>query len=275
MTAKRLGFHVVTIFPEMIQGALKQGVVAQAVKEGAIEVTCTSPRQFTSNNHQTVDDRPFGGGDGMIMIAEPLALAIEAIQSRLARKAHVIHFSPRGRRFTDQVARELADSDDLILIASRYGGVDQRFLNTFVDDEISIGDFVVSGGELPALLLIDAVARLLPGVLGNESSAGNESFSPALRGLEYPQYTRPRSWREQDVPEALLSGDHARIEEWKAGLACLVTFDRRPDLIGTFTKCDFQQALAALRSLSESDLACCGLRDRQRLEAELKERFGG
>jgi tRNA (guanine37-N1)-methyltransferase len=227
--------HLITIFPEMIELAARFGVVGQAIQEGRIEVRATSPRAFTTNVHQTVDDRPFGGGDGMVMIAEPLekavAEALQAVPEGASRR--VIHLSPRGVPFSDQKARELAGVENLILIASRYGGVDQRFLNACVDEEISIGDYVLSGGELPGLVILDAIARLKPGVLGNERSSEDESFAEGL--LEQPQYTRPREWQGAEVPAELLSGDHAKIEIWKKQVALLVTAERRPELLSRLT----------------------------------------
>ena len=225
-------FHVITLFPEMIESAARFGVVGQALNAGKLSLTTLSPRKFTSNVHQTIDDRPFGGGDGMIMMAEPAALALESILESLQdRPKRVIHFSPRGVPLTDKKVRELGQFPDLILIASRYGGIDQRFLNKYVNEEISIGDYVLSGGELPALALIDAVSRILPGVLGNEASPEEESFSQATGLLEHPQYTRPREWRGEEVPGGLLTGNHAGIEEWREALSLFVTLERRPDLL--------------------------------------------
>lgn len=258
-------FHVVSIFPEMAELASRFGVVGQAVKEGIVTIEALSPRVFTSNVHQTVDDRPFGGGDGMVMLAEPLAQAVEKIRSGLKPQARslVIHLSPRGRLFSDELARELSGYTDIVLIASRYGGVDQRFLNQCVDFEVSVGDYVLSGGELPALILVDAVTRLLPGVLGNEESAEAESFAEGL--LEHPQYTRPRDWLQAPVPEDLLSGDHARIARWKRHVSILVTADRRPELLfgekakRSLRARDVEGALSVLAKMSESDLKNLGL----------------
>lgn len=255
-----MNFHVLTVFPEMIESGASFGVVGQARKDGLIRVSALSPRAFTQNVHQTVDDRPFGGGDGMVMLAEPLALALESVFKtvRPDSRKRVIHLSPRGKVFTDQKARELADNlDDIILVASRYGGVDQRFLNEFVDEEISVGDYVLSGGELPALLIIDAVSRLLPGVLGNELSAAQESFAEGL--LEHPQFTRPRTWRGQNVPEDLLSGHHAQIEKWKKALSILVTADRRPELLRSLSPSDRDLARRVWENMSESEREVCGL----------------
>jgi len=272
MTGPRLRFHVLTVFPEMIESALSFGVVSQAMKAGLLGFSALSPRRFTSNVHQTIDDRPFGGGDGMVMLAEPMSLAFEEIRRAIpgASRVRAIHLSPRGRPLTDEKARSLArDYDDLILIASRYAGLDQRFINEFVDEELSIGDYVVSGGELPALVLIDAVARAVPGVLGNEASAHDESFAPGMRGLEFPQYTRPREWRGHEVPAELLSGDHARIERWKHLGSILVTADRRPELLKNFPGKDLAAAREMLEKKSEAELAEYGLTDRARLMERL------
>ena len=265
-----MNFHCITLFPDMIEQATSYGVVGQARKSGTVRVSAITPREFTTNVHQTVDDRPFGGGDGMIMLAEPLTLAIEKVRSGIEGKPRVIHLSPRGRPLTDRLARELAGEKDIVLIASRYGGVDQRFLNECVDEEISVGDYVLSGGELPALCLIDAVSRHLPGVLGNESSADAESFAHGA-ALEHPQFTRPREWRGAKVPEGLLSGNHAKIEAWKRSLSLFVSLERRPDLVKPLDKKQWKEASEVLASLSEEDISACGLSDiaciRERLQA--------
>jgi tRNA (guanine37-N1)-methyltransferase len=262
-------FHVITLFPEMIETAARFGVVGQAIKEEKIRLATLSPRKFTSNVHQTIDDRPFGGGDGMIMMAEPTAQALESILAELGERApsavvRVIHLSPRGERLTDAKVRELGKFTDLILIASRYGGIDQRFLNQFVDEEISVGDYVLSGGELPALALIDAVSRVLPGVLGNETSPEEESFSQATGLLEHPQFTRPREWRGDEVPADLLSGNHAGIEEWKDALSLFVTLERRPDILtqdrlDKITPKQLERLRKIFESLSARELEVAGI----------------
>lgn len=253
-------FHVISIFPEMVEAASRFGIVGQAIKDGKLQVEALNPRSFTNNVHQTVDDRPFGGGDGMVMIGDPLVKAVNALKERAQGFTKVIHLSPRGRKLDDQMARQLSKETDLILIASRYGGIDQRFLNRYVDEEMSVGDYVLSGGELPALIVIDAVARHLPGVLGNEASAAEESFAQGL--LEHPQYTRPREWEASEVPQALLSGDHAKIAAWRESLGILVTADRRPDLLAAathLTRKALEKAQAVLVSLSDEERALCGL----------------
>lgn len=255
-----MNFHVITLFPEMVSHAASFGVIGQALKDKRLTLATINPRTFTSNVHQTVDDRPFGGGDGMIMLPEVLWLAYESVRPQLSANARVIHLSPRGQPLTDQKARELAGLTDLVLISSRYGGADQRFLNEAVDEEISIGDYVISGGELAALVVLDAVARHLPGVLGNEASADHESFALGA-ALEHPQYTRPRVWRDVEAPEALLSGHHAQIEQWKRELSILVTADRRPDLLaklGVSAKI-LAKTLKTLESMSDAERSRCGL----------------
>lgn len=274
-------FHVVTLFPELIESAAKTGIVGQAISQGKLELSTLSPRTFTSNVHHTVDDRPFGGGDGMIMMAEPLAQSVRQIKAALpgGARSKVIHLSPRGRKLDDPLVRELATFDDLILVASRYGGADQRFLNSEVDLEISIGDYVLSGGELAALVVLDAVGRLQPGVLGNEISSQAESFSGGYGLLEYPQFTRPREWGGTQVPEVLMSGDHAKIAAFQAGLSVLVTLKNRPDildraLIGNPDKAGELVASGrkALNACSDAELSVSGLGSRTDLESALSER---
>lgn len=266
-TAANIRFHVLTVFPEMILGATKFGVVGQALDAGKIAVAAISPRAFTSNVHQTIDDRPFGGGDGMIMLSEPMAAALESL--KMGPQRRVIHLSPRGRPFTDEKARELAHEKELVLIASRYGGIDQRFINEYVDEELSIGDYVISGGELAALVVIDAVARLIPGVLGNARSSEDESFaSPTEPRLEAPQFTRPREWRGIGIPEALLSGHHTQIETWKRALSTLVTLEHRPELLVGVSFEELDRARKVLLTMSLKDRELCGLSEK--IEKELE-----
>lgn len=218
-------FNVVTVFPEMIQAIVGHGVLGQAQKSERLVVRTHSPRDFVTDVHRTIDDKPFGGGDGMLMMAEPLALVLEAIPER----GRVIYLSPQGRLFDDKKAQELAGFEAVTLICGRYAGVDQRFLSQFVDEEISIGDYVLSGGEIGAAAIIDATSRFVPGVLGHEDSAKNDSLTSGL--LEAPQFTRPREWRGVEVPEVLLSGNHARIEEWKFFVGLIKTVQKRPDVL--------------------------------------------
>ena len=258
-------FRVLTLFPEMIDQATSFGVVGQARKTAKITVEALSPRTFTSNVHQTIDDRPFGGGDGMIMMAEPASQALDQLIKAEGRR-RIIHLSPRGEPLTDKKARELAKEDEIVLISSRYGGIDERFLEAYNVEEISIGDYVISGGELAALVVIDAVARLLPGVLGNDASPEDESFG--VSGLlEHPQYTRPREWRGREVPAALLSGDHGKIQKWKEALGLLVTLERRPELAPLELPAkQLEFVSTTLAQLSEEEFRILGLHDRAKVE---------
>lgn len=220
---------IVTLMPELLRSALSFGVIGQALNEGRWNLNLVNPREFTSDVHHTVDDRVFGGGDGMLMMAEPLACAIEKIRKDIPL-AKVIHLSPRGLKFTDAMAREWAKKGEpLVLVASRYAGADERFIQEFCDLEVSVGDFVVSGGDLPAALVVDAVLRHLPGVLGNQASAENDSFSNGI--FESAQYTRPREWRGIDIPAALVTGDPVLVEEWRFLEALQATLEKRVDLI--------------------------------------------
>lgn len=217
-------FEILTLFPEAVEGYLKASILGKAEQAGLVGFGVINIRDFTHDRHHTADDRPFGGGSGMVMKPEPLAAAIEA-----AGPGRVIMTSPRGKPFCQAEAARLSGFDKLILVCGRYEGVDQRVIDQLVDEEISIGDYVLTGGELAALTVTDAVARLIPGVLGDEGSAEEESFSDGL--LEYPHYTRPREFRGLDVPEVLLSGDHARIARWRRREALRITLERRPELL--------------------------------------------
>lgn len=221
-------FHVLTVFPEMIESIASNGVLGQARKKGILEVTTDSPRRYTQDIHQTVDDRPFGGADGMVMLVEPLRQAIENYLIEVPRSRR-IYLSPQGRPLTDSFVRELAQEQQFLLLCGRYAGVDQRLLNHFEFEEVSIGDYVLSGGELAAMVLVDAVSRQWPGVLGHVDSATKDSFGSGL--LEAPLFTRPREILAQVVPEILTSGHHARISEWQNCVGILVTLKKRPDLL--------------------------------------------
>ncbi|MDP8925292.1 MAG: tRNA (guanosine(37)-N1)-methyltransferase TrmD [Chloroflexota bacterium] len=217
---------ILTLFPEMFAGPLGHSILKRAIEGGILEVGLTNPRDFTTDRHRTVDDYPYGGGPGMVMKPGPLFAAVESV----ARPGSpVILLSPRGRVFSQAVARELARHEYLVLICGHYEGVDERVREHLATDELSIGDYVLTGGELPAMVVVDAVARLLPGVLGDEGSSVDESHSDGL--LEYPQYTRPAEFRGRRVPDVLLSGNHALIEAWRRREALLATARRRPDLL--------------------------------------------
>ncbi|RFF26396.1 MULTISPECIES: tRNA (guanosine(37)-N1)-methyltransferase TrmD [unclassified Wenzhouxiangella] len=233
---------VITLFPDWI-GSLKQlGLTGRAIADGTVELHCWNPRDYAEGVHRSVDDRPYGGGPGMVMRPEPLAKAIEAARGGDAG-ARVGCLSPQGRTLEQGIVQELAARERLILVCGRYEGIDERVMETLVDEEWSIGDFVLSGGEPAAAVMIDAVVRLLPGVLGHECSAEQDSFSDGL--LDCPHYTRPESWRGHAVPEILLSGDHARIERWRRAQAIERTRRRRPDLLsGRDLDADDEQILA-------------------------------
>lgn len=228
-------FHVVSIFPEMIEGAIRFGVTAQGIKKKLVEVTVLDPRQFTKDVHQSVDDKPFGGGDGMLMLAEPLAQSVEKIkESRgFGRQLKVIYLSPQGALFDQKKAQEMHDSaNEFILICGRYAGVDQRFIDQYVDEELSVGNYILSGGELAALIVMEACFRFVPGVLGHQSSRTEDSLSDGLNGLlEAPQWTRPQVWRDQSVPELLVEGHHLKIHNWKRRMSLVMTALKRPDLL--------------------------------------------
>ena len=216
---------IVTLFPGMFAGPMSESILRRAQEKGLLQVAFTNPRDFAADRHRTVDDRPYGGGPGMLLMAEPLYQAVRRVKRKGAK---VILLSPRGRPFDQAMARRLAACRHLVLVCGHYEGVDER-LSDFVDMELSLGDFVMTGGEIAAMAVTDAVARLLPGVLAKEDAVVRESFTQSL--LEGPQYTRPRVWRRRKVPEVLLSGDHVRIEEWRRRTALESTRSRRRDLL--------------------------------------------
>lgn len=220
-------FDILTIFPGIFESPLRESILGKACQRGLLTVRVHNIRDHALDKHQMTDDRPFGGGEGMVMKPEPIVAALEAVKP-LGPDAHVVLLSPQGRPFSQEVARRFRAMERLVLVCGRYEGVDQRVAEHFVDEEVSIGDFILTGGELAALVIVDAVARLLPGVLGNEASPEAESFAEPL--LEHPQYTRPREFRGHAVPEVLLSGDHERIRRWRRMQALARTRDRRPDL---------------------------------------------
>jgi len=222
---------VITIFPGLIEAFRGTSLLGAAVRGGIVEMAVHDLREFTKDRHRTVDDTPYGGGPGMVMRPEPLVEAIEALAGPKgeSRRARVLLLSPQGRRFEQQRAQELAHEEHLVLVCGRYEGVDQRVVEIAVDEEVSIGDYVLAGGELPALVLIEAVTRLLPGVMGNPESADSESFQTGI--LEGPQYTRPAAYRGIEVPAVLRSGDHQAIARWRAEQARDITERRRPDLV--------------------------------------------
>jgi tRNA (guanine37-N1)-methyltransferase len=217
---------VLTLFPAMFAGPLDESIVQRARKTGTLELTIRNLRDYTHDRHKTVDDRPFGGGPGMLLKPEPI---FEAVEDLARENTRVILLAPSGRKFNQAIARELAGYEHLLLVCGSYEGFDERIREHLADDELSIGDYVLTNGALPAMVIIDAVTRLLPGVLGDDESSQEESFSHDL--LEYPHYTRPAEFRGMKVPEVLLSGNHAEIAKWRAEQARLRTEERRPDLL--------------------------------------------
>ena len=232
---------VISLFPEMVSTIAEYGVVGRAQRRELIALLVENPRDFTDDAHRTVDDRPYGGGPGMVMKYEPLAAAVQAAREKLPQGCPVIYLSPQGKVFDQAIARRFAKLPGMVLLAGRYEGIDERFIDSQVDEEISLGDFVLSGGEIAAMAVIDAVVRLLPGVLGDDESAAQDSFMDGL--LDYPHYTRPEKVVDGVVPEVLLSGDHARIARWRRKQALGRSFLRRPDLIEKLDLNDEQQAL--------------------------------
>jgi len=234
-------FDVISLFPEMVATIAEFGVVGRAQRRDLITLDFENPRDHTSDVHRTVDDRPYGGGPGMVMKYEPLAGAVQAARERSPEGSPVVYLSPQGRVFNQATAQRYAALPGLILLAGRYEGVDERLIESHVDEELSVGDFVLSGGEVPAMAVIDAVVRLLPGVLGDEDSAAQDSFMEGL--LDHPHYTRPEFIDGRNVPDVLLSGDHAEIARWRTKQALGRSYLRRPDLVEKLELNDEQQSL--------------------------------
>ncbi len=222
-------FTIISIFPDLIENFFSKGVINQASKKGLLKFDYVNPRDFATDSYKTVDDRPFGGGDGMIMKAEPLAEASQKVLACNEQKPFFVYLSPQGQKLSDSLTMELSKHEHLVFVCGRYGGVDQRYINEYIDMELSIGDYVISGGEAAAIVAIDAIARKVDGVLGHKESASLDSFSDSL--LEEPQYTRPKESLNMEVPDILTSGNHKNIQAYKKLMAKLVTFKKRPDLI--------------------------------------------
>ena len=237
--AKRYG--IVTIFPEMFAAISENGVSGRAIKNGKMSLQTWNPRDFTKDRHKTVDDRPYGGGPGMLMMADPLKQAINSAKAWAGSDAKVIYLSPQGRPFNQHAVQDFAEQPSLVFVAGRYEGVDERLINSMVDEEWSIGDYVLSGGELGAMVMIDSISRLIPGVLGHNQSAEQDSFSDGL--LDCPHYTRPEVYEGTSVPEVLLSGNHEKIRKWRLKQSLGRTYTRRPDLLERLKLSDEQQRL--------------------------------
>lgn len=244
---------VITLFPEMFRAISDFGVTGRAVKNGLLELHMWNPRDFTHDRHNTVDDRPYGGGPGMLMMVQPLRDAIHAAKAAAGEGAKVIYLSPQGRKLTQRGAGELAKSQKLILVCGRYEGIDERIIQSEVDEEWSVGDYVLSGGELPAMTLIDAVSRLVPGVLGKQASAEQDSFSDGL--LDCPHFTRPECLDGAKVPDVLLSGNHEEIRRWRLQQSLGRTFLRRPELFENLALTDEQKRLLAKFVAESNELA--------------------
>ena len=241
-----MNFHVLTLFPEMIENCMKTSITGRAIEAGTIDVEAVNIRDFAFNKHQSVDDYPYGGGAGMLMQAEPVYLAWESVIRSIQKRStavsacdaavglsrpRTVYLTPQGRTFDQAMARDLASCEDLILLCGHYEGIDERVLDEVVTDFVSIGDYVLTGGELAALVVMDAVSRMVPGVLGNDESASTESFSAGL--LEYPQYSRPQIWHGREVPEVLMSGHHGNVDAWRREQSIIRTAKWRPDLLKT------------------------------------------
>jgi len=224
-----MNYHVLTLFPEMIENGLNTSIIGRAIEKGLISLNAVDIRDFSVNKHKRVDDYPYGGGAGMVMQAEPVYRAYETVREQIGRRPRVVYLTPQGRVFSQAVAEELAGEEDLVFLCGHYEGIDERVLEEVVTDNISIGDYVLTGGELPAMVMIDAISRLVPGVLNNDVSAEFESFYDNL--LEYPQYSRPEEWHGKKVPEVLLSGHHGNVEKWRRQQSLIRTAERRPDLL--------------------------------------------
>ena len=260
-----MNFHILTLFPEMVENGLKTSIIGRAVAGGLLSIEAVNIRDFAFNKHQSVDDYPYGGGAGMLMQAEPVYLAYKDIEERIQKriqnakmqnaeteeqdaevkvqnagiqdaetvspdkKLRVVYLSPQGKTFDQKMAEELAEEEDLVLLCGHYEGIDERVLEEIVTDYVSIGDYVLTGGELPAMVMMDSISRMVPGVLSNQESGETESFAGNL--LEYPQYTRPEIWHDKQVPKVLLSGHHGNIEKWRRQQSLKRTFERRPELL--------------------------------------------
>lgn len=234
---------IITLFPEMCEAVLSESIIGRARKSGAVEIVCHQLRDFAFDKHRHVDDAPYGGGMGMLMMAEPIALCFENICKELNKKPHFIYMSPKGRTLTQQVVKEIsAEYENVCILCGHYEGVDQRVLDMLVDEELSIGDYVLTGGELPAMVFADALCRMLPGVLSSDECFELESHYGGL--LEYPQYTRPEEWRGETVPAVLMSGHHANIDKWRREQAITATAKLRPDMLQEANLTDKEKALA-------------------------------
>lgn len=227
-------FHILTLFPEMVMDGLNTSIIGRAIEAGLLEINAVNIRDYSTNKHMKVDDYPYGGGAGLVMQPEPVYRAYENLTKDMKKKPRVVYLTPQGTAFHQEMAKELAKEEELVFLCGHYEGIDERVLEEIVTDYVSIGDYVLTGGELPAMVMIDSISRLVPGVLHNDDSAGDESFENGL--LEYPQYTRPPVFLDKEVPEVLLSGHHENIRKWRHEQSVKRTKERRPDLWEAYEK---------------------------------------
>lgn len=241
-----------TLFPELIEQGFHSSITGRAVEKGLLQLEAVNIRDYAVNRHMRVDDYPYGGGAGMVMQAEPVYRCYQAVRERIGRDVRVIYLTPQGRVFNQRMAEELAGEEDLLFLCGHYEGIDERVLEEIVTDPVSIGDYVLTGGELPSLVMMDAISRLVPGVLGNDMSAVGESFAGSL--LEYPQYSRPAVWRDKEVPQVLLSGHHANVDIWRREQSVIRTAKWRPDLLENAQLTQKERVLVQKILASEDEL---------------------
>lgn len=235
-------FYIMTLFPDMVMDGLNTSIIGRAVNKGLLSIEALNIRDYAFNKHNSVDDYPYGGGAGMLMQAEPVFQCYQALTERIGKNPRVVYLSPQGKTFNQTMAEGFAVEEDLVFLCGHYEGIDERVLEEIVTDYVSIGDYVLTGGELPAMIMVDAISRLVPGVLHNDVSAEFESFQDNL--LEYPQYSRPEIWHDKRVPEVLMSGHHANIEKWRREQSVIRTAKNRPDLLEKATLTEEEKALA-------------------------------
>ena len=235
-------FYIMTLFPEMVMSGLKTSIIGRAIKNELLSIEAVNIRDYAFNKHNSVDDYPYGGGAGMLMQAEPVYQCYKALEDRIGKRPRVVYLSPQGQTFNQKMAEEFAEEEELVFLCGHYEGIDERVLEEIVTDYVSIGDYVLTGGELPAMIMVDAISRLVPGVLHNDVSAEFESFQDNL--LEYPQYSRPETWHDKKVPEVLMSGHHANIEKWRREQSVIRTAKNRPDLLEKAELTDKERILA-------------------------------
>ena len=262
-----MNYHILTLFPEMVLDGLNTSIIGRAAGKGLLSIEAVNIRDYTKEKHGHVDDTPYGGGAGMVMQAAPVCDAYEALCERIGKRPRVLYMTPQGQTFNQKIAEELAQEEDLVFLCGHYEGIDERVLEMIVTDYVSIGDFVLTGGELPAMMIVDATSRLVPGVLGSDESAVYESFYDGL--LEYPQYTRPEEFMGKKVPEVLLSGHHKNVEEWRYEQSMQRTQERRPDLYEIYVEAHREELEKRRRKKEEKERK--RLRREQRAKMQTNE----